>query len=275
MKLLPEYTTYAIPVTSIYYDPLFNCRDPFTVESVQDLADSIASSGLKYPIIVQPWGDGYRLVAGHRRFIAATAHLKWIEIPAMIRELDEIEARRLNFLENLQRKDLNLSEEAKAVARLYPGKTPSVRQVTKDLKLPHRHAYLLLQVLRLPEEIQDMVAAGTLAKSDIETVSRLAGDKQLKAARELSIARKKHRRRRPRNSKLPFNKLCPKVRTKAEINKMVTVLFEKGVTGLPTRVAVWCAGRITDEELETDIKDYQCKSPLTPSSTSVDSSRTP
>ena len=65
---------YPLPVAAVYYDADFNCRGEFTLQSVKELADSIAEAGrLICPVAVQPWAKGgfdYRLIVGHRRFRA-------------------------------------------------------------------------------------------------------------------------------------------------------------------------------------------------------------
>ena len=113
-------------MAAIYYDAAFNCRGEFTLQSVKELADSIVQAGrLICPVAVQPWteepGFDYRLIVGHRRFRAVTEFLKWTEIPAYVCEgLSDHEARMLNLVENLQRKSLNILEEAHAIQNLYP-----------------------------------------------------------------------------------------------------------------------------------------------------------
>ena len=128
-------------MAAIYYDAAFNCRGEFTLQSVKELADSIAQAGrLICPVAVQPWtnepGFEYRLIVGHRRFRAVTEFLKWTEIPAYICEgLSDHDARMLNLVENLQRKSLNILEEARAIQNLYP-KGSSVREAATELKQP-------------------------------------------------------------------------------------------------------------------------------------------
>ena len=75
------------------------------VQPITDMADK------------QPAACDYRLLAGHRRFQAIKTFLKWHCIPAMIHAgLSDREARMLNFCENLERKDLNILEEARRLA---------------------------------------------------------------------------------------------------------------------------------------------------------------
>ena len=88
MKPLEQYQAYPLPVAAIYYDADFNCRGEFTLQSVKELADSIAEAGrLICPVAVQPWakepGFDYRLIVGHRRFRAVAEFLKWTEIPGL------------------------------------------------------------------------------------------------------------------------------------------------------------------------------------------------
>ena len=99
-------------------------------ENIRLRGGGVELKGLDFPVVVQPIADmvgekpagfDYRLVAGHRRFKAVETFLKWPCIPSMIRPgLSDHEARMLNFVENLERKDLNILEEARALGRLYP-----------------------------------------------------------------------------------------------------------------------------------------------------------
>lgn len=256
MSRLERYDAYPIPASDIYFDPDFNCRGDFTLESVADLAASIRETGLKFPLVVQPW-DGpqpYRLVAGHRRFRAMTVHLKAETIPCMVADgLDEFEARKLNLLENLERKDLNILEEALAIRRLFPQGT--CRSIGEAVKRPPQWVNIRLQLLDLPEKVQQMAAAGLLKYSDIEALHRMEGKPSLKtkAAERAMESRSKHKQRRPRVGSLLY-KAPTKVRSKNAINKLVERLLLAGVTGLAPRVGAWCAGEIGDEELEDDIQ---------------------
>ena len=91
-------------------------------ESIRSRGGGVELRGLEYPIVVQPIGDmvgekpagfDYRLIAGHRRYKAMEVFLKWSKVPAMVRSgLSDCDARMLNFVENLERKDLNPLEEA-------------------------------------------------------------------------------------------------------------------------------------------------------------------
>jgi ParB/RepB/Spo0J family partition protein len=258
MKPLEEYQAYPIPVTAIYYDADFNCRGEFTLQSVKELADSIVEAGrLICPVAVQPWteakGFDYRLIVGHRRFRAVTTFLKWTEIPAYVCEgLSDHEARMLNLVENLQRKSLNVLEEARAIQNLYP-RGVSLRQAAQELKQPTRWVHARLRLLRMPEAIQQKAAAGLLSQANLETLAGIESpEDQILAAGKIVEARE-----RGKGKFLPgLNRACKRrrgVRPREEINRMVERMLAAGIGGLPPRVAAWCAGYVPDEELLAEI----------------------
>ena len=258
MKPLEQYQAYSIPVAAIYYDADFNCRGEFTLQSVKELADSIAEAGrLICPVAVQPWienGFQYRLIVGHRRFKAVTVFLKWTEIPAYVCEgLSDREARMLNFVENLQRKSLNVLEEARAIQNLFP-EGVSVREAARELKQPTRWVWIRRQLLRMPEAIQQKAAAGLLSQWNLETLAGIeSADEQIAAADKIAEARS-----RGKGKFLPgLNKAYKRrrsVRPREEINRVIERLLAAGINGQPPRVAAWCAGHISDEELWKEIE---------------------
>ncbi|REJ65608.1 MAG: ParB/RepB/Spo0J family partition protein [Planctomycetota bacterium] len=260
MKRLEQFDVFALPVSEIFYDPDFNCRGNFTLQSVEDLSQSIGAGGLQFPVVVQPVEDietfshgdfRWRLLAGHRRFRAVTAFLRWSEIPAMIRRgLSDRQARMLNFTENLERKDLNPVEEAHAMVRLFPEGTP-IREAAQELKRDRRWVHARLRILKLPDEVQLKVAAGTLSLVDVEILSRFTTpEEQIKAAHEIALA--KRRGRRPSEGKLSRRFRYRK--TKAQINKMIAKMMNHGIAGLTTRSLAWAAGYISDDELDEEIR---------------------
>jgi ParB/RepB/Spo0J family partition protein len=259
MKPLEQYQAYPLPAAAIYYDAAFNCRGDFTLQSVKELAESITEAGrLICPVVVQPWtqqpGFQYRLIVGHRRFRAATEFLKWTEIPAYVCEgLSDHEARMLNLVENLQRKSLNLLEEARAIQSLYPEGT-SVREAARELKQPTRWVWVRRQLLRMPEAIQQKAAAGLLSQSNLDTLAGIESpEEQTAAADKIAEARQ-----RGKGKFLPglarTYKRRQSVRSREEINRMIERILSAGIGGLPPRVAAWCAAQISDKDLLKDIE---------------------
>ncbi|HKT13522.1 MAG TPA: ParB/RepB/Spo0J family partition protein, partial [Terriglobia bacterium] len=105
-----------IPLNLIDPNP-FQPRTQLPEEALEELAQSIRSSGLIQPILLRPAGERYQLVAGERRWrAAAKAGLE--RVPAVIREIDDTEALELALAENLLREALNPLEIARAYERL-------------------------------------------------------------------------------------------------------------------------------------------------------------
>jgi len=265
MKRLEQYDVFSLPVSEVYYDADFNCRGQFTLASVEELAQSIDELGLQFPTVVQPVeevegfeheGFQWRLIAGHRRFRAVTTFLKWTEIPASVWQgLTERQARMFNFTENLERQDLNVLEEARALGRLFP-EGASLREAARELKRHTRWVHARFRLLKLPEEVQIKVAAGTLSLVDVEVLSQLeTPGEQIKAAN--NIAKAKRRGRHPSESKLDRKFRYRK--TKAQINRMIAKLMDQGLDGLTTRALAWAAGSIGDDEFEEDIQQIGCE----------------
>lgn len=107
-----------IPLSQIRANP-YQPRKEFRAEELADLESSLKASGLLQPITVRRVADGpgYELIAGERRYRAAT-RLGWGEIPAIVRDIDDQTLLTLALVENLQRADLNPIEEGEGYQRL-------------------------------------------------------------------------------------------------------------------------------------------------------------
>jgi ParB family chromosome partitioning protein len=255
MKRLQHYDTYDIPVKEIFYDQSFNCRGAFSLQTVVELSESIGEIGLQFPIVVQPWEDGrFRLLAGHRRYKACTVFLKWEQIPAVVRtDLNPHQARLLNLTENLERKDLNMLEEAKALQAMYP-EGVSQRVAAAELKRPTRWIHTRQRLVKLPKEIQQLAAVGRIVATDIEALWSLPEDERVKAAKRIVKLKGKGSRK----GKIP-RKLSRKFRprqTKEQISKMTGILINAGINGLPTRLLAWTAGYVSTADIKEDIEAH-------------------
>ena len=105
-----------ISVADIEPNP-FQPRRHFDPDAMDALVHSIQQHGLLQPIVVRPQGTGYQLIAGERRWRAAsTAQLD--TVPALIKSISDQEASALALIENIQREDLGVLEEIDGLARL-------------------------------------------------------------------------------------------------------------------------------------------------------------
>ena len=107
-------------------------RREFDEESLAELADSIAQHGVLQPLLLRPlMGGGYQIVAGERRWRAARMAGVY-EVPAIVREMTDHEVMELALIENLQREDLTVLEEARGYQTLM-----DTYGMTQDLSLIH------------------------------------------------------------------------------------------------------------------------------------------
>ena len=261
LKRVQECDAFWVPIRLIYADPEFNCRNAFTLQSVKSLADNIAARGLDFPVVLQraedtktpiPAGYSWRLIVGFRRLVAVTTFLKWEEIKASIRVgITDQEAEILNIAENLERKDLNPLEEAQALVRRFKPGTP-LREIAKAMNRDTRWVHQRLRLMELPEEIREKVAAGLLTLLDVDVLVQLPSDEQGQATQELLVARGNRKRKLIVNPK--FRRKFRYRRGKEEINARIAQLMEAGLSGLATRFGAWCAGYISDDDLDRDIE---------------------
>ena len=259
MERLARYDVYDVPLADIWVDPDFNCRNAFTFQSVKGLADNIAQTGLEIPVILQRREDSqagfmepYRLVAGFRRLVAVKTFLRWTCIPANVRNgLTDRAAEILNLTENLEREDLNPLEQAQAIARRFPAGT-TLRAIAHEMSRDTRWVHQRLRIMELPEELREKVAARLLTLLDVDALVKLPTEEQVKAAHELIAARGKNKRKINVNPR--YRRAFRYRRGKEEINARIAQLLEAGLGGLTTRFGAWCAGYVTDDELDRDIE---------------------
>jgi len=105
-----------VPLTKIVRNPA-QPRTQFAPASIQELAASIRERGVLQPVLLRPSGEGFQLVAGERRFLAAR-EAGFNSIPAIIRPLTDRESLLIALIENIQRENLNPIDEARAYYRL-------------------------------------------------------------------------------------------------------------------------------------------------------------
>jgi ParB family chromosome partitioning protein len=140
----------------------FQPRREFDPEELAELESSLKASGLLQPISVRRSGDAYELIAGERRFRAAS-NLGWTEITAIVRDFDDQTMLVLALVENLQRSDLNAIEEARGYKRLIDDFQLTQQQVAEAVGKDRTTVTNLLRVLTLPDSVQRMVESGRLS----------------------------------------------------------------------------------------------------------------
>jgi len=173
-----------VPVASIAAGPM-QPRSHFDEASLQSLAESIKTHGIVQPLVVRPKGSGYELIAGERRWRAA--QLAGLErVPVVIRNVPDENLLEIALIENIQREDLNPIEEALAYKRLI--ETVGLSQDALATRVGRDRSFITnyLRLLRLPDDIQNLVTDGRLSPGHARTLVTLeAEDLQRRLARQI------------------------------------------------------------------------------------------
>ena len=161
-------------------------RTIFDEEALNELAESIKENGVFQPIIVKKSIKGYDVIAGERRLRASKIAGKKT-IPAIIRQISDDKMAEIALLENLQREDLNVLEEAKAYKSLIDKLNITQEQLAKKVSKSRSHITNMLGLLRLPGEVQDMITTGKLTMGHARALSKLEDkEKMVKMAEEIT-----------------------------------------------------------------------------------------
>lgn len=254
-------------VDEIFADAEFNCReqviDPMSVIS---LSKNVAKNGLQVPIRIRPCGEfesdpkGYKwvIVSGHRRHRAYQV-AKQPVIPAILDQgLTYMQYKTRNAIENIERKDLNLLEEALTV-KCYKDAGWTRDDVVDELNVSHGWVQVRYMILDLPKEIQREIAAGVFNQSQIRDLYSLKKnpDEQIKAARKLKEARERGDskgaaevlKKAPRAS-------SKKTRSKQEIIDMIEQAHKAlGKYSITTRLLGWAAGTVSNLEIYQELRN--------------------
>lgn len=157
-----EEPVHTLPVASLRPNR-FQPRTTFDESAIEELAESIRSQGLVQPLVVTPEGDGtYAIIAGERRWRAARrAGLE--VVPVVVRRVaDDRELLELALVENLQRSDLSAIEEAEAYLALQEKFGLSQDEIATRVGKGRPTVTNSLRLLRLPEEVRDLLRGGQL-----------------------------------------------------------------------------------------------------------------
>jgi ParB family chromosome partitioning protein len=150
-----------IPLGQIDRNP-FQTRTSFDESKLDELAASIAASGVVQPIVVKALSAGrYQLIMGERRLLASKKAGKET-IPAIVRVVSDEQAMEMTIVENLQRADLNPMEQARAYQRLSHDFHMTQEQMAARTGKDRASVSNFLRLLRLPELIQHKVESGDL-----------------------------------------------------------------------------------------------------------------
>lgn len=177
-----------VPTNSIVPNSM-QPRQTFSDESLADLAQSIQEHGIIQPLIVVPSEDGYELIAGERRLRAAKI-VNLSEVPVIIRDAEKLKKLELSLVENIQRDNLNVIEEALAYQKLIQDFSLTQEDVARRVGKSRSSITNKIRLLDLPMEAKRALNTGQISEGHGRALLGLASQEQILMLCGLIIARK-------------------------------------------------------------------------------------
>lgn len=149
-----------LPLDKIYPNP-DQPRKFFNQDHLNELASSIKVHGIIQPIVVIQDKENYMIIAGERRVRAATS-IGLKEVPCIIKNYNKKQLLEIALIENLQRQDLNVIEEARAYKYLIDQYNVKQDELSEALGKSRSYISNILRLLRLDERVSDFIVAGKI-----------------------------------------------------------------------------------------------------------------
>jgi ParB/RepB/Spo0J family partition protein len=251
-----------IPIDQIDDGAAYNvARGEIAPSEVEDLVSDIKVNGLHQPVVVrpnpEPNGKLYRLVAGFRRTMACKV-LGLKHIPANIKNMDDMTSLVCNITENINRKNLSMTQEAQTIkALLNIDPTLNEFQIAEKLGQSRGWVQIRKYVLSLPEDIQYEIGRGYMTTEQIRFIWQIGNyEKQCSIIRSIKDAKARGERinlvkwqknKDAKDSKEP--------RKREMIFLMMAHIQATLGNNFGTRCLAWASGEISDLELFHDIKN--------------------
>lgn len=154
-------------------------RKVFDGEALKELSASIKEHGVFQPIIIKKSIKGYEIIAGERR-VRASKLAGLDKIPAIIRDFTDEQMMEIALLENLQRENLTAIEEAYAYKAMIEKLSLTQDELSKKVGKSRSHLTNILGLLRLPKEVQQMIAESKLSMGHARALSKLEDEEKIK-----------------------------------------------------------------------------------------------
>lgn len=168
-----------VPLDLIHPNP-YQPRIHFDEIKIEELAQSIREHGVFTPILIRKAVSGYQLIAGERRLRAAKlTDLK--TIPAIILDFTESQMMEISLIENIQREDLNIIEEAKAYDNILTKMKMTQETLAKKVGKSRVHITNTLRLLQLPKGVQELVLNKVLTMGQVKPLITLDNPQKIQA----------------------------------------------------------------------------------------------
>jgi len=168
-----------------------NPRQPRSeIGDLKELMDSIRSKGVLEPILVRPKGNRFEIIAGERRFVASK-NLGLSEIPCIEMEVEEQEALEISLIENLQRKDLDVFEEADGLKTLMSLYSYSHQNIAEKIGKARSTITEIIGVSRIPIDLREKLKkAGVTSRSTIIEIAKINNQQDMEKIVDQIIERR-------------------------------------------------------------------------------------
>ena len=160
-------------------------RQDINPEKLQELADSIKAQGIIQPIVVRKISfEKYEIIAGERRWRAAQV-VGLIQVPVVIKDIDDRSAMAMALIENIQREDLNSLEEAEALKRLIDEFEMTHQHIAEAIGKSRTTVTNLLRLIDLHPEVKKLLANNQLEMGHARALLGVEGIKQVTLANKV------------------------------------------------------------------------------------------
>lgn len=170
----PGETIKQIAIDKIHINP-DQPRKHFDETALEELAASIKQHGIIQPLVVTPAGDGYRIVAGERRYRASKL-AKLEKVPVIIRNHQELEELEIALVENVQRVDLSPLEQAVSIVRLRDQFSLTPKDIAKKLGKAETTISNTIRLLQLTKRGTEALTSGKISEGHARALLALKGD---------------------------------------------------------------------------------------------------
>lgn len=163
-------------------------RTSFKNEPLVELSNSIASHGIIQPIVVKPLSSGkYKIIAGERRYRAAKM-AGIVEVPVIIKDIDDKEITELALVENLQRENLSVLEEARGYKMLSETYNMTQEEVSKAVGKSRSYVANTLRLLNLLPEVITSLENSEISAGHARALLSLESEDDVKRALKITVS---------------------------------------------------------------------------------------
>ena len=150
-------------------------RIDFNQEKLNELVESIREKGIIQPVLVRKAGAGYELIAGERRWRAAKS-LGLEKVPAIVKDVEDLDMLELSLIENIQREDLNPMEEAESLQKFITDFNFTQERIAKVIGKDRSTVANILRLLGLPKKAQEFLSKNIITMGHAKAILSLPNE---------------------------------------------------------------------------------------------------